>query len=97
SVAEIDGTALPIGQAAVLENLQKHVEYVRMRFLNFIKQNHGIRMPPDLLGELPAFFIPHIAWGSADEPRDAVLLHVFGHVDADHQLFVIEQKFREGS
>jgi hypothetical protein len=42
-VAEIHGAALAIGQAAIVEHLQQHVEHVRMRLLDFIEQDHGIR------------------------------------------------------
>src|SRR5258708_4951140 len=54
-------------------------------------------MTADLFGELTAFFIADIARRRADQTRNAVLLHVFGHVDADHQLFIVEQKLREGA
>ena len=51
-------------------------------------------MPAHLLGELSTFFVADIAGRRADQTRDAVLLHVLAHVDANHQLFIVEQKFR---
>ena len=54
-------------------------------------------MTPDLLGELPALLVSNVARGCADEPRHAVFLHVFAHVDADHQLLIVEEKLRERS
>src|SRR5438067_5752027 len=52
-------------------------------------------MTPDLFGKLPALFVAHVARGRADEPRDAVLFHVLAHVNANHQLFIVKEKFRE--
>src|SRR5262249_35059519 len=51
----------------------------------------------NLLGKLAAFFIADITRWRADEARHTVLLHILGHVDADHQLFVVEQKLSESS
>ena len=36
-VAEVHGSALAIGQATVIHDLQQNVEHVRMRLLNFVK------------------------------------------------------------
>ena len=46
-------------------------------------------------GELAAFFVAHVAWRRADHARDRMLLHVFGHVQADHGALVVEQKLRQ--
>src|SRR3546814_9746952 len=43
-------------------------------------------------GERAALFIADIARRRADEPRNAVLLHELGHVDADHRIIVVEQE-----
>ena len=47
-VAEIDRAALPVGQAAVVEHLQQHVEHVRMRLLDLVEQDR-----PDKAGAAP--------------------------------------------
>src|SRR3546814_15519694 len=39
-----------------------------------------------------ALFIADRARRRADEPRDAVLFHELGHVDADHRIIVVEQE-----
>ena len=96
-VAEIHLAALAVGQAAVLENLQQDVEDVRVRLFDFVEQHHGIRTAADCFGELAALFVAHIAWRRADHARDGVLLHVLGHVQANHGAFVVEEKFREGA
>ena len=53
-IAEIDGTALTIGQSAVIQHLQQNIEYVRVRFLDFIQQNHRIRPAAHGLREVTA-------------------------------------------
>src|SRR5690606_41738413 len=41
-VAEIDRTALPVGQASVIQHLQQHVEHIRMCLFDLVEQNHLI-------------------------------------------------------
>ena len=38
AVGEIDGASLPIGQAAIVKDLQEDVEDVRMRFFDFVEE-----------------------------------------------------------
>ena len=77
---------LDIGDVAVIQHLKQDVEHIRMGFLDLIKKNHGIRISADLLAELAALLIAHIAWWGTDQLGDAVLFHIFGHIDADHGL-----------
>ena len=42
-VAEIDRAALPVGQAAVVEHLQQHVEDVRVRLLDLVEEDRPDR------------------------------------------------------
>ena len=86
---------LAVGEAAIIEHLQQNIENVVVRFFDFIEEHDGIRPAPDRFAELAAFFVADVARRRADEPGDGVFLHVFAHVDADHGVFVIEQKFRE--
>ncbi len=64
-----------------------------MRFFDFVEEHDRIGMPPHRLGELSAFFVADVSRRRADETRDGMLLHVFGHVDADHGALVVEKKF----
>ena len=91
-VAEIDRAALAVGQAAVVEHLQQHVEHVRVRLLDLVEQDHGIRPAAHRLGEIAALLVADIARRRADQPRHGVLLHELGHVDAHHGFFGIEQE-----
>ena len=94
-VLEIHGTPLTIGHAPVVEHLQQHIEYVRMRFFDFIEQNHRVRLATHGFGQIAAFFITHIARRRADQSRDRMLFHELGHINADQMIFGIEQKFRQ--
>ncbi|CAM2150949.1 hypothetical protein PT2222_250042 [Paraburkholderia tropica] len=94
-VLEVDGAALAIGHAAVVEHLQQHVEHIRVRLLDFVEQDHAIRLAAHGLGQITAFLVTDVARRRADQTRDAVLLHEFAHVDADEVILRIEQETRE--
>ncbi len=94
-VAEIDGAALAVGEPAVVEHLEQHVEHVGVRLLDLVEQDDLIGPPAHGLGQRAALFIADIAGRRADQPGDGVLLHVFAHVDADHGVLVVEQEFGE--
>ena len=66
-----------------------------MRFFDLIEQNHRIRTAADLLGELPALFISDVSGRRANQPRNRMLFHVLGHVNAYQGVFVVKEKFRQ--
>ena len=66
-----------------------------MRLLNLVEKDHGVRLAAHGLGELAALVVADVARRRADQPRDAVLLHVFGHVDAHQRAFGVEQRLGE--
>ena len=92
-VFEIDGAALAIGDASVIEDLQQRVENIAVGFLHFVEEHDRIRMPAHRLGELSAFVITDIARRRTDEPRHGVLLHVFTHIEPHDGLLVVEKEF----
>ena len=94
-VLEVHGPALTIGQAAIIEYLQQHVEDLRIGLFDLIEQHHGVRATAHGFGQLTALLVTHVARSRADQARDRSLLHVFGHVDADHGLLVVEQEVGE--
>ena len=94
-VAEIDGVALTVGQAAVVEHLQQNIEHIRVRFLDLVEQHHLIRPPPHRFGQRATFLVADIAGRRPDQARHRVLLHVFRHVDTDERALVVEQEFGE--
>ena len=76
---------------SVIQHLKQDIEYIRMRFLDLIKEYHRIWMPSDFFAELSAVLMSYISRRGADQLGYAVFFHVFGHVDPDHGLFVPEQ------
>jgi hypothetical protein len=95
-VAEVDGAAVPVGEAAVVEHLQQHVEHVGVRLLDLVEQDDAVGPPAHRLGELSALVVADVARRRADEPGDGVLLLVLAHVEADHRPLVVEQEGGEG-
>ena len=83
-MAEIGLAAVVVGQRAVIHDLQQQVEHIRMRLLDFIEQQHAVRMLVDRLGQQAALIETDIARRRADQARHRMPLHVFGHVEA-HQ------------
>src|SRR5258706_8643871 len=82
-VFEIDRATLTICQAAIVENLQQHVEDLRRGLLDLIEEYNAIGPAADGFGKLTSLLIADIAWRGTNQPRDAVLFHVLGHVDAN--------------
>ena len=60
-VFEIDGSSLAVGQSAVLQNLEQHVEHVGMRLLDLVKEHHRIGLAAHLFGELTALVKADVA------------------------------------
>ena len=91
-VAEVDRPALGVGEPPVLEDLEQDVEDVGVGLLDLVEQQHRVGLAAHGLGQLAALVVADVAGRRADEPRDRVLLHVLGHVDADHRVLVAEQE-----
>ena len=75
---------------------KQDVENIRMRFLDLVEENqplYGRRRTASV--KLPALFVADIARRRADHARDRVLLHVLGHIQANHRALVVEQKLCE--
>ncbi len=87
---------MAVGGPAIVEDLQQDVEHIRVGLFHFIKEDNGVGLAPDCLGELPAFFIAHIAWRGTNQAADGKFLHVFCHIDADQHLFIVKQAFCQG-
>ena len=66
-----------------------------MRLLDFVEQDHRIGFAAHGLGQLAAFFEAHISGRRAEQTRHRVLLLIFGHIDANHVVLVVEQIFRQ--
>src|SRR5262245_39116898 len=96
-VLEIDGATLAVGEAAVVEDLQEHVEDVVVGLFDLVEEDNGIRATADGFGELAAFLEADVTRRSAEQTGDGVLLLVLGHVDADHGPLVVEEELGQGA
>src|SRR5262249_56952244 len=96
-IAKIHRAAFAIGKTPVFENLQQYVEHIGMSLFNFIEKHNRIRVAAYLFGELSTFFVADVPWRRANQTRDAVFFHVFAHVYANHELFIVEEKLCEST
>ena len=92
AVREVDGAALPIGQATIVEYLEEHVKDVRVGFLDLVEQHHGVRSTAHGLCQLTALVVADVSGRGTNQPADRVLFHVLAHVDPDHCPFVVKQE-----
>ena len=92
-IFKVYGTALGVGDTAVIEYLQQNVEDVRMRFLDLIEQNNRIWFSAHCLGQLAALLVAYISRRRSDQTGDGVFLHVFTHIDSNHVVLIIKQLF----
>ena len=94
-ILEVDDTALAIGQAAIIKDLEEDVEDVGMSFFDFIKKDNRIRMTAHGFRELTPFFIAYISRRRTNQAAYGMLFHIFTHIDADNALFIVEEHFRK--
>src|SRR5260370_34002657 len=78
-----------------MERVKERDKHVLVRFFYFVEENDRIRPAPDRFTQLAAFLVTDVTRRRTDQSRDGVFLHVFAHVDPDHGVLVVEQKFRE--
>ncbi|MNC42704.1 hypothetical protein D3C75_915270 [compost metagenome] len=66
-----------------------------MGFFHLVQQHHGIRLAADRFRELAAFLIPYITRRRTDEAGNTVLLHILRHINADHAVFAVKERYRQ--
>jgi len=91
-VLEVDRAPLAVGDSPVIQELQQNIEHLGMSLLDLVEENHAVRAAAHGFGELAAFFVPDVAGRGANKTRHGVLLHILGHVDAHHGVFVVKQQ-----
>src|ERR1700751_2304496 len=92
-VLEIDRATLTIGDPAIVQDLEQHIKDIRVRFFDLIKEDDAIRFAAHRFTQLAAFLITDIARRRSDQTGHGVFLHVLAHVDSDHRVLVIKEKF----
>ena len=76
----------------VVHDLEQYAPHVLMSLLDLIEQHDRPRLAPHLLRELTALLVSDIPRRRADEPRDAVPLHILRHIHADERLLIAEER-----
>ena len=76
-----------IGQLSIIQHLQQNIVNIRMRFFNFIQQDHAIWFASYFFCQLSAFFITNISRRRTDQTAYGKFLHVFTHIDPDQRIF----------
>jgi hypothetical protein len=95
-VAKVDHTALAVGQAAVVQDLQQGIPNLRVGLFDLVEQDHPVGPAANGFSELAALFVADVAWRRAEEAGGGVLLTVLAHVHADDGVLIIEEELRQG-
>src|SRR5699024_2126322 len=66
-VFEVYRSALRVGDAPVVQNLQQDIEHVGVRLFNFIEKHDGIGLSANRFGQLPAFVVSDVSRRRADQ------------------------------
>src|SRR3989338_6730912 len=94
-VLEIDDAAFGIGESAVVEHLQEHIEYLRMRLLDLVEEHYGIRAMAHELGQATAFVVSDIPRWRAYHLGNRLFFYILRHIDANKRLVAVEEEFRK--
>ena len=62
----------PVGQTAVVEQLEEHVEDVGVRLLDLVEENHAVGLAAHGLGELAALLVAHVPGRRADIRKEVL-------------------------
>ncbi len=87
--------SLSISQAALIKNLQKHIENIRMSLFNLIKKHNRVWATTNGFGQLTAFVIANVSWGGAHKLGYCMALHELAHVECYKRIFAAEKKLRQ--
>src|SRR3546814_21192008 len=71
-VAEVHATALGISKGAVVEDLEEHVEDLRMGLLDLVQQDEAVRLAADGIDELAGVVVADVAGGRTDEAGEEI-------------------------
>ena len=88
----IDDAALAVGDTAIVHELQEDGEDFLGSLLDLVEEQDGEGATTKALGQLTASIVTDIAGRSTDHAAQGVSLLVFGHVEADHGLGVVEEE-----
>src|SRR5439155_5684951 len=69
---EVDAPAAPVGELALVEDLQEQLQHRRVGLFDLVEQDDRRRLAPDRFGELPALAVADVTGRRADQPRGGV-------------------------
>jgi hypothetical protein len=95
-IFHIDFSSFAISHTAFIENLEKDIPYIRMRFFDLIEQDDRIWMTPNCLSELSPFIMTDISRRSSDETRHTMRLHILTHIETDIGIWIVPEDTTEG-
>ena len=90
-ILEVDGSALAVGDSAVVEHLKKDVENVGMCLFDFVEQHDGVGFSSHGFGELTAFVVSYVSRRRTYKTRYAEFFHVLRHIDTHDVALVVKQ------
>ena len=79
-IAEVRLAAVVVRQRTVIHDLKQQVEYLWMRLLDLIEQQHAMWLFGDGLGQQTALIVPNVTRRCADQSAYRMPLHILGHV-----------------
>ena len=85
-VFKVNLTAVCIGDAAIIQNLEQDIQDIRVRLFDLVEQDDRVRTAANLFGQLTGLIIANVSRRRTDQAGNRVFLHVFGHVKANERL-----------
>ena len=96
AVTEVDSAAMAICEPPVVQHLQQYVEYIVVRFFDFVEQDQRVRLPTHGFGEITTFFVTDIPRRGANQPSHRMFFHELRHVDPNHRFGAVKENLSEG-
>ena len=62
---------------------------------HLIQEDQAVRVAADLFGQLAGLFVTDVTRGGPDQLGSRGLVHVFGHVKADHGVLGTKEQLRQ--
>ena len=81
-IAKIGLAAVGVGQGTMIKDLQQQIKHIRVGLFYFIEQQDTVRLFVDRIRQQAALVKADITRRRADQARDGMPLHVFGHIEA---------------
>ncbi len=63
-------------EPSIFQKLEQNIEYIRMSFLDLVKEYYGVWFFANRLSQLASFFITYISRRRTDKLCDFMLLHI---------------------